>query len=343
MSTEIKEAEIYKQFVQELEHACNLKSLGALRDRWLGRERGILPLEIKKLPELAPEERREQGRRLNLLKAEIERRLEEKLASLKREEARARLAREAVDVTLPGYPYPLGHKHPVRMVQEEIEAIFASMGFTVIETPELEDEFHNFEGLNMPKDHPARESQDTFYIREDLLLRTHCTPMQIHFMTNNRPPLRVVASGKTYRRDNPDATHSPMFFQNDGLVVDEHVTLGDLKGTLETFLKRLFRPDIKVRFRPSYFPFVEPGAEVDISCIFCRGAGCRLCKQSGWIEILGAGMVHPKVFRAVGYDPEKYTGFAWGMGIDRIVLLKYGVDDIRLLYENDLRFLAQFP
>jgi phenylalanyl-tRNA synthetase alpha chain len=331
-----------KQFEADVGVVSDLDALATLRDKWLGRERGILSLEMKKLGTLPKELRPEQGRLLNQLKAEIEQTLDARLEQLKAKEAQSRLEQEKVDVTLPGYPYALGHSHPLRLVREEIESILVRMGFTVLDTPEIETEYYNFEALNIPPDHPARDEQDTFYI-SDRLLRTHCTTVQLHAMEKMQPPLRVISSGKVYRRDKPDATHSPVFHQLDGLVVDEGITMRDLKGTLEAFLKALFSPDTKVSFFPSYFPFVEPGADLAISCIFCRGAGCRKCKQSGWIELLGAGMVHPNVFKSAGYDSEKYTGFAWGMGIDRVAILKYGIEDIRLLFENDLRFLAQFP
>jgi phenylalanyl-tRNA synthetase alpha chain len=245
-------------------------------------------------------------------------------------------------VTRPGFPYALGHEHPIKRLQAEIEQVFVGMGFRVFDLPEIEKDYYNFEALNIPANHPARDDQDTLYLVEDYLLRTHCSSVQVHAMESMKPPIRAVSTGKVYRRDAFDATHSPMFYQVDVLVVDEGITMGDLKGTLEVFLKRIFHPGIKMRFRPGFFPFVEPGAEVDINCIFCRGAGCRICKQSGWIEILGSGMVHPKVLRMSGVDDRRYSGFAWGMGIDRVAILKYGVDDIRHFFENDLRFLTQF-
>jgi len=266
-------------------------------------------------------------------------------AALERFRARAReaqIAQGRVDVTRPGFPYALGVEHPIKRLQAEIEQVFISLGFQVFDLPEIEQEYYNFDALNMPRNHPARDSQDTFYFDETTLLRTHCSTVQIHAMKAMKPPIRAVSTGKVYRRDPADATHSPMFYQVDVLAVDEGLTMGDLKGTLEVFLKRIFHPDVRMRFRPGFFPFVEPGAEVDISCIFCFGKGCRICKQSGWIEILGAGMVHPKVLRMSGVDDERYTGFAWGMGIDRVAILKYEVDDIRLFFENDLRFLTQF-
>jgi len=257
-----------------------------------------------------------------------------------------------VDVTLPGRVPEIGHRHPLSLLRERIEAIFTRMGFLVIEGPELEDDYHNFEALNMPAEHPARDMQDTLYLAAPVrssagnpatLLRTHTSGMQIRHMEAHQPPIRIIAPGRVYRRDNLDLTHTPMFTQVEGLVVGEHVTLADLKGTLDIFVRELFGQDRKVRFRPSFFPYTEPSAEVDISCAVCHGSGCQMCKRTGWIEILGSGMVHPAVFEAVGYDSEKYTGFAFGMGIERIALLKWGVEDIRLFYENDLRFLEQFP
>lgn len=341
MQTSVLE-DLHKRFEEESKTISDLNAFTGFRDKWLGRERGIIPEEFKKLGSLPKESRPEYGKVLNRLKGDIEKTLAELLERLKEKEARLELERQRLDVTLPGYPYSLGKTHPLRLMKEQIEDIFVRMGFTVAEGPEIETDYYNFEALNIPKDHPARDAQDTFYITEDILLRTHTSPVQIRTMQKYKPPIRVIAPGRCFRRDKPDATHSPVFYQVEGFVVGEGITLGDLKGTLEMFLKELFSPDIKVRFHPGYFPFVEPGAEVDVSCIFCLGAGCRVCKQSGWIEILGAGMIHPKVFEAVGYDPEKYTGFAWGLGIDRVALLKYGIEDIRLFYENDLRFLSQF-
>jgi phenylalanyl-tRNA synthetase alpha chain len=270
----------------------------------------------------------------------VEQQLEvQRTAAKKAEEA---AAARTVDVTRPGFPYAVGSAHPIKKLQEDIEQAFVAMGYRVFDLPEIENEYYCFEALNMPRNHPARDSQDTFYIEDDILLRTHCSTVQVHSMEVMKPPIRAVHTGKVYRRDPFDATHSPMFYQVDVLAVDENITMGDLKGTLEIFLKKIFHPDVRMRMRPGFFPFVEPGAEVDISCIFCLGKGCRICKQSGWIEILGAGMVHPKVLRMSGVDDERYSGFAWGMGIDRVAILKHGVDDIRLFFENDLRFLSQF-
>jgi phenylalanyl-tRNA synthetase alpha chain len=272
----------------------------------------------------------------------VEEELRAILEQLKQRELEQEMARRRVDVTRPGYPYFQGSGHPIKKLQAEIEEVFVSMGFQVFDLTEIESEHYNFEALNMPRNHPARDSQDTFYFNDELLLRTHCSTVQVHAMEVMRPPIRAISTGKVYRRDPFDATHSPMFYQVDVLVVDKGITMGDLKGMLLTFLKRIFGSEITMRLRPGFFPFVEPGAEVDISCIFCFGKGCPKCKGSGWIEILGAGMVHPKVLRTSGVDDKVYSGFAWGMGIDRVAILKYGVEDIRLFVENDLRFLNQF-
>lgn len=319
-----------------------------MRDRYLARKGGLVSGLLKSLGSASADERPRLGQLANALKQEIETELDSRLAGL----AAARAPKGFVDVTLPGRAPLVGHRHPLTILRERIEDIFSRMGFLVIEGPELEDEYHNFEALNMPAEHPARDMQDTLYLAAPVrsstghpatLLRTHTSGMQIRYMEQHAPPVRLIAPGRVYRRDNLDLTHTPMFTQVEGLVVGEHVTLSDLKGTLDIFVKELFGQDRKVRFRPSFFPYTEPSAEVDISCAACAGAGCPMCKRTGWIEILGSGMVHPAVFEAVGYDPERYTGFAFGMGIERIALLKWGVEDIRLFYENDLRFLEQFP
>ncbi len=251
------------------------------------------------------------------------------------------LASEKLDVTLPGRVQRRGYKHPITQVTEEIVAIFAALGFGVVEGPEIEKDFYNFEALNIPKDHPARDMQDTFYVSEDVVLRTHTSPVQIRTMLEHEPPVRVVAPGTVYRRDS-DITHSPMFHQIEGFLVDRKVTFGDLKGILTTFINEFFGQNVDVRFRPSFFPFTEPSAEVDIQCVICGGSGCRVCGHSGWLEILGSGMIDPEVFKSVNYDPELYSGFAFGLGIERVAMLKYGVNDLRLFFENDLRFLKQF-
>lgn len=338
MSASIED--LRRQFEEDLSQAMNLDRLKSVRDKWLSRESGIITGEMKRLRDLPREERPAFGQAMNQLRGFVETKLEEVRAAF--HEAEIQKSRKQMDVTRPGFPYALGAQHPIRRVQEEIEQIFLSLGFTVFDLPEVETDYYNFEALNMPRNHPARDAQDTFYFDDNLLLRTHCSTVQVHAMESMKPPIRAVNIGKVYRRDSFDATHSPMFNQVDVLVVDEGITMGDLKGTLGVFLKRVFGPDIRMRLRPGFFPFVEPGAEVDISCIFCHGAGCRICKRSGWIEILGAGMVHPKVLRMSGVDHLRYSGFAWGMGIDRVPILKYGVDDIRLFFENDLRFLSQF-
>jgi phenylalanyl-tRNA synthetase alpha chain len=328
------------QFEGDLAGAASLDQVRSVRDKWLSRENGIVIAEMKRLRDLPKEERPAFGQMMNQLRQFMEDRLEEARAAAQKAELLR--IRTRIDVTRPGLPYVLGARHPSRLLEEEIEQIFISLGFTVFDLPEVETEYYNFEALNMPRNHPARDAQDTFYFDESLLLRTHCSTVQVHAMEALKPPIRAVSFGKVYRRDPFDATHSPMFNQVDILVVDKGITMGDLKGTLEVFLKRLFHADIRMRLRPGFFPFVEPGAEVDIRCIFCGGSGCRICKQSGWIEILGAGMVHPKVLRLSGVDDSQFSGFAWGMGIDRVLILKYGVDDIRLFFENDLRFLRQF-
>src|SRR6476469_1277292 len=338
------------QFETDVAAAAGADGLRAVRDRYLARKGGLVSALLKALGSAPPEMRPALGKLANNLKQQIEATLEERISA---SEA-SRPPAGAVDVTLPGRPPALGHRHPLTLLREQIEAIFARMGFLIIEGPELEDEYHNFEALNMPPEHPARDMQDTLYLSTPVrslvgspatLLRTHTSGMQIRYMEKHQPPVRLIAPGRVYRRDNLDLTHTPMFTQVEGLVVGEHISLADLKGTLFAFLRELFGEDRKLRFRPSFFPYTEPSAEVDISCGACGGSGrdCGMCKRTGWIEILGSGMVHPAVFEAVGYDPDRYTGFAFGMGIERTALLKWGVEDIRLFYEYDLRFLEQFP
>jgi phenylalanyl-tRNA synthetase alpha chain len=310
----------------------------SVRDKYLARENGLITTALKKLRDIPKEERPAFGQAMNQLRAYAEEKLESRQNDLKSRSVK----QQRIDVTRPGFPFALGAGHPIKRLQAEIEQIFVTMGFQVFNQNEIERDYYNFEALNMPRNHPARDAQDTFYFDDTMLLRTHCTSVDVHAMEAMRPPIRAVTTGKVYRRDPFDATHSPMFYQVDVVVIDEGITMGDMKGMLDAFLKRVFHPDTRIRLRPGFFPFVEPGAEVDISCIFCSGRGCPTCKQSGWIEILGAGMVHPKVLRMSGVDPAKYSGFAWGLGIDRVAILKYGVDDIRLFFENDLRFLKQF-
>ena len=339
--------------------------LKGLHDEFIGRKSGSVTGLLKQLGTLAPDERRQTGARVNELKTEIETALDERRAALNA----SRPPAGAVDVTLPGRELPLGRIHPLMRVRHEIEDIFTRMGYEILEGPEVEDDFHNFEALNMPPDHPARDMQDTLYLpapivggtwgahrrttlgghtpesqaRAATLLRTHTSAMQIRYMKTFKPPVRIIVPGRVYRRDNLDLTHTPMFQQFEGLVVDEGITMADLKGTLEAMVHALFGDTARVRLRPSFFPYTEPSAEVDISCQGCAGSGCAICKHTGWLEILGSGMVHPAVLEAVGYDPERVSGYAFGTGIERIAMLKYRVDDIRLFYENDLRFLEQFP
>jgi phenylalanyl-tRNA synthetase alpha chain len=327
-------------FEEDYSQITGMEGWKNIRDKYLARESGMITTELKKLRDLPKQERPAFGQAMNELRTFVEQKLQERLDAAKTEELAAKQQR--IDVTRPGFPFALGSAHPIKALQAEIEQIFVGMGFQVFDLREIENEHYNFEGLNMPRNHPARDAQDTFYFDDSTLLRTHCSSVQVHSMEMLRPPIRAISTGKVYRRDPFDATHSPMFYQVDVIVIEEGLTMGHLKGMLEAFLKRLFHSDIRMRLRPGFFPFVEPGAEVDISCIFCSGRGCPKCKQSGWIEILGAGMVHPKVLRMSGIDDSRYSGLAWGMGIDRVAILKYGVDDIRLFFDNDLRFLEQF-
>jgi phenylalanyl-tRNA synthetase alpha chain len=323
---------------REIGPAQNPEDLERLRVKYLGRK-GALTGILRSLGGLAPEIRRIIGQEANRAKEALETALDEALRSLK---DAARLAEPpATDVTLPGRRLTRGRLHPLNRIMAEVCDIFLHLGFEAVEGPEVELDWYNFEALNLPPDHPARDMQDTFYFNDQVLLRTHTSPMQIRTMEVRQPPVRIIAPGKVYRRDS-DITHSPMFHQVEGLLVDKGVTFADLKGVLTAFVHQMFGPEVGVRFRPSYFPFTEPSAEVDIECVMCGGRGCRVCQATGWLEVLGSGMVHPAVFEAVGYDPETYTGFAFGLGIERIAMLKYGVDDIRLFFDNDLRFLRQF-
>jgi phenylalanyl-tRNA synthetase alpha chain len=338
-------------FLTELDAVSTQNELQILRARYLGRKQGAVVALLKSVAQAAPGDRRALGQGANALKREID----DALADRRNALASPRVGEGYVDVTLPGRGIRRGHRHPLTTIREEIERIFSGLGFETLHGPEAEDDYHNFEALNMPAEHPARDMQDTLYLRDGLptgadrahrpatLLRTHTSGMQIRYMETHAPPVRIIAPGLVYRRDTPDLTHSPMFQQVEGLVVGERVTMTDLKGTLECFLRQLFDPDIHVMFRPSYFPYTEPSAEVFITCVFCKGDGCPVCKKTGWLEILGSGMVHPAVFEAVGYDPERYTGWAFGLGIDRVAILKYHVEDIRQFYDNDLRLLEQFP
>ncbi len=315
--------------------------LEALRIRYLGKK-GELTAVLRGMGKLSAEERPVIGQIANEVREAIENELAQRAQVQKAAELDRRLAAEKIDVTVPGTEIAVGHIHPLDRVQRDMEEIFIGMGFDIVEGPEVEYDYYNFQALNIPPDHPARDTQDTFYITDNILLRSQTSPVQARTMEIRKPPIRIISPGRVYRSDAMDATHSPLFHQMEGLVVDKNVTMGDLKGTLEMFAKKMFGDDTKVRFRPHHFPFTEPSAEVDVSCFACGGKGCRLCKGEGWIEILGAGMVHPNVLRICGIDPEEYSGFAFGMGIERVTMLKYHIDDIRHLYENDIRFLAQF-
>jgi len=324
----------------EIARATTRRELEDVRVRYLGKK-GLLTQLLRSMPTLPPAERPVVGREANEAKDVIEAALTARAVTVEGLERRARLAATAVDLTLPGRRIPPGKLHPLTRVQDEIVDVFTGMGFAVAEGPEVELDYYNFEALNIPKDHPARDMQDTFYVAGEVLLRTHTSPVQIRSMERQKPPLRLICPGRVYRRD-ADITHSPVFHQVEGLAVDHGITMADLKGTLELFARELFGPESRIRFRPSFFPFTEPSAEVDVLCFLCRGAGCRVCKASGWLEILGCGMVHPRILQTMGYDTEEITGWAFGMGIERVAMLRYGIDDIRLFFENDLRFLAQF-
>lgn len=327
--------------LQELHSAKDQKQLDNLRVHYLGKK-GSLTAILKQMKNLSAEERPVIGKLANEIRSNIEQTIAERTEELKNMELEHRLRAEAIDVTLPGKPRKLGCKHPLSSTLEDLEEIFFGMGFSIAEGPEVEYDYYNFEALNIPKDHPARDDQDTFYINDKILLRTQTSPVQVRTMQSQKPPIRIIAPGRVYRSDAVDATHSPLFHQVEGLVVDKGITFADLKGTLETFIKRLYGNDSVVRFRPHHFPFTEPSAEVDVQCFHCHGKGCRLCKGEGWIEILGCGMVHPKVLSNCGIDPEEYSGFAFGIGLERIAMRKYNIDDMRLFYENDIRFLEQF-
>ena len=333
--------QIRQQAAEALAQADDLKALDDLRVKYLGKK-GELTAILKQMGKLSAEERPKVGQLANEVRSGIEALVEERTAAVKAALLDQKLALEKLDVTMPGRAAPLGKLHPLTKVLEEVKEIFLGMGFSVAEGPEVETDYYNFEALNIPKDHPARDTQDTFYISDNVLLRTQTSPVQVRTMEKQKPPIRVIAPGRVYRSDAVDATHSPLFHQIEGLVVDRGVTMADLKGTLEMFAKRLYGEEAVVRFRPHHFPFTEPSAEMDFQCFACHGEGCRLCKGEGWIEILGCGMVHPKVLSICNIDPEEYSGFAFGMGLERIVMRRYGIDDLRLFYENDLRFLNQF-
>lgn len=328
---------IKEKFESEIKQVQDLPQLEAVRIKFLGRK-GSISNTFAMLSEVPKEIKPQFGQGLNQLKKFAEGRYE----ALKKQFDKPKVDTPVLDLSLSGRKPSIGGKHPLLAVADEIKSIFSSLGFAIEDGPEIETDFYNFEALNIPKSHPARDMQDTLYITEDIVLRTHTSPVQIRVMEQQAPPIRMIAPGRVYRRDTPDASHSPFFHQVEGLMVDEGVSFADLKGIIAAFAHRMFGKDIDVRFRPSFFPFTEPSAEYDFSCVFCRGKGCNVCKGTGWMEISGSGMVHPNVFKSVGIDNEKYTGYAFGMGIDRIAMLKYGINDIRLFFENDLRFLNQF-
>lgn len=332
---------IRKAAMAALDAADTLAVLEELRIQYLGKK-GELTAVMKGMGQLSPEERPIVGQLANEVRSGIETALEEKKSALESAAADAKILSETIDVTMPGHRAAKGKKHPLTTVLDELKDIFIGMGFSIAEGPEVELDYYNFEALNIPKDHPARDSQDTFYIDENVVLRSQTSSVQARVMEKQQPPIRLISPGRVYRSDAVDATHSPVFHQVEGLVVDKDITMADLKGTLEVFVKKLYGEETRLRFRPHHFPFTEPSAEVDISCFNCGGEGCRICKGEGWIEILGCGMVHPKVLSGCGIDPEVYSGFAFGIGLERITMFRYGVDDLRLFFENDVRFLEQF-
>ncbi len=333
--------QIKAEAVREIQNSDGLAKLNDVRVAFLGKK-GELTAVLKGMKDVLPEERPIVGQLVNETRESIEKLIEETKARLEAAERDLRLKQEVIDVTLPARKNPVGHRHPNTIALEEVERIFIGMGYEVVEGPEVEYDYYNFEALNIPANHPAKDEQDTFYINDRILLRTQTSPVQVREMEKGKLPIRMIAPGRVFRSDEVDATHSPSFHQIEGLVIDKHITFADLKGTLAEFAKQLFGEETKVKFRPHHFPFTEPSAEVDVTCFKCGGKGCRFCKGSGWIEILGCGMVHPRVLEMSGIDSEEYSGFAFGMGLERIALLKYEIDDMRLLYENDDRFLKQF-
>ncbi len=327
--------------LEQIDMAEQLDKLNDIKVNFLGKK-GELTSLLKSMKDLAPEERPGAGQMVNEARARIDGKIEAKKKEFEKALLEERLANEKIDITLPGTKLAEGHRHPNNITLEEVEDIFIGMGYQVVEGPEVEKDYYNFEALNIPANHPAKDEQDTFYITQDILLRTQTSSVQVHEMEKGKLPIRMIAPGRVFRSDEMDATHSPTFHQIEGLVVDKGITFADLKGTLQEFAKRLFGEDTKIKFRPHHFQFTEPSAEVDVSCFKCKGKGCRFCKGSGWVEILGCGMVHPHVLEMSGIDPEEYSGFAFGVGLERIALFKYEIDDMRLLYENDTRFLKQF-
>ncbi|MCM1045170.1 MAG: phenylalanine--tRNA ligase subunit alpha [Candidatus Gastranaerophilales bacterium] len=333
--------QIREQALSQIRSCDTAEKLNEIRVNILGKK-GELTSVLKSMKEVAPEDRPQVGQLVNETRAEIEKVLEEAKSKMERALREARMKAEVIDVTLPAKKAEIGHRHPNTIALEEVERIFIGMGYEVVEGPEIEKDYYNFEALNIPADHPAKDEQDTFYVNGDILLRTQTSGVQVHEMEKGKLPIRMIAPGRVFRADEVDATHSPSFHQIEGLVIDKNITLADLKGTLAEFARELFGEETKVKFRPHHFPFTEPSAEMDVTCFKCGGEGCRFCKGEGWIEILGCGMVHPHVLEMSGIDPEQYTGFAFGVGLERIALLKYEIDDMRLLYENDIRFLRQF-
>lgn len=332
---------IREEAIAKIEAAKDLDTLNEIKVNVLGKK-GDLTQVLKSMKDVAPEERPKVGQMVNDTRSAIEERLENVKKEIARKIREEKMKNEVIDVTLPGTMHMKGHRHPNQIALEELERVFIGMGYEIVEGPEVEYDHYNFELLNIPANHPAKDEQDTFYITKDILLRTQTSPVQARVMETGKMPIRMIAPGRVFRSDEVDATHSPSFHQVEGLVVDKNITFADLKGTLEQFAREFFGPETKIKLRPHHFPFTEPSAEVDVSCFKCGGKGCRMCKGSGWIEILGCGMVHPNVLRDCGIDPEKYSGFAFGIGLERVALLKYEIDDMRLLYENDMRFLKQF-
>ncbi|MBP1930339.1 phenylalanine--tRNA ligase subunit alpha [Ammoniphilus resinae] len=338
-----KLVQLKTEALEQFQQASSLNSLNELRVQYLGKK-GELTEILKGMGKLPAEERPLIGQLVNEVRDALEQLLEERKVSLEQAAINDRLSKERIDVTLPGKKVAKGNTHPLTQIVEQIEDIFIGLGFTVAEGPEMETDYYNFEALNLPKDHPARDMQDSFYISEEILMRTHTSPNQVRTMESRKGevPVKIICPGRVYRRDDDDATHSHMFHQIEGLYIDKNIRMSDLKGVLLAFAREMFGEDVQIRLRPSFFPFTEPSAEVDVTCAVCKGSGCRVCKETGWLEILGSGMVHPKVLEMSGYDPEKYTGFAFGMGVERIAMLKYGIEDIRHFYTNDLKFLKQF-
>lgn len=332
---------IRQKALNELENAASIQDIEAVRIKFLGKK-GELTGILKQMGKLSPEERPVIGQLANVIRSEIEAKIEEDSKSIAQKLQAEKLKAEKIDVTLPGKAKVLGSRHPLTVVLDDIKDIFIGMGFDIVDGPEVEKDYYNFEALNIPKDHPARDTQDTFYINENIVLRTQTSPVQVRVMEKQQPPIRIISPGRVFRSDAVDATHSPLFHQIEGLVVDKGISFADLKGTLEIFIKQLYGEDSVVRFRPHHFPFTEPSAEVDVQCFNCHGEGCPLCKGEGWIEILGCGMVHPKVLETCNIDPEVYSGFAFGLGLERIAMRRYNINDLRLFFENDVRFLKQF-